>query len=62
MAAVLRGEIEEVLRRPENRQPCRTYWIDPRNLRDRSQDDDTAPQIVALPSWSDRTEEQGSHD
>ncbi|HQV04706.1 MULTISPECIES: hypothetical protein [unclassified Novosphingobium] len=62
IANELRSAIDSVLRRWADQHPSAAYKFDPRRLRDRSHDDDTARHMVALQTWSDWPEEQGSND
>lgn len=62
IASELRSAIDSVLLRWADQHPSAAYKFDPRRLRDRSHDDDTARHMVALQTWFDWPEEQRSND
>lgn len=62
LAAELRSAIDFVLHRWADQHPSSAYKFDPRTLRDRSHDDDTARHMIAHRTWSDWPEEQDSDD
>jgi hypothetical protein len=62
LAAELRSAIDGVLYRWAEQHTSRACKFDPRTLCDRSHDDDTARQMIALQTWSDWPGEQGNDD